>query len=87
MLENEIGLLTLDLRKRLTLDGVLNVESFSEEFLVLKTTLGSLEVEGADMKIEELSQNGGKILITGQINGLFYKDTKVSKGIFKKMFK
>ena len=87
MQDNELQTLKIEARKKLTLDGVLNVESFSEEFLELTTNLGTLEVEGIDMKIEELCQSGGKILISGTINGVFYKDTKNSKGIFKKIFK
>ena len=87
MQENELQTLKLDSRKRLTLDGVINVESFSEEYLELSTNLGTLQVEGTDMKIEELCQSGGKILISGTINGVFYKDTKISKGIFKNLFK
>ncbi|MBO7304563.1 MAG: YabP/YqfC family sporulation protein [Clostridia bacterium] len=87
MQENELQTLKLEGRKRLTLDGVLNVESFSEEYLELSTKLGTLEVEGSELKIVELRQSDGEILICGTVNGVFYRDTKISKSLLKKIFK
>lgn len=87
MQEKESQTLKIEARKRLTLDGVTNVESFSEEYLELSTSLGTLEVEGTDLKIEELCQNGGKILVSGTISGVYYRDSKISKGLLKKIFK
>ncbi len=79
--------LTINNRERLTVNGVINVEGFSEEYLVLNTTLGELAVEGESLKIESLTKENGEILIIGKINGLFYKDEKSEKGFFRKIFK
>ena len=79
--------LTINNRERLTVNGVINVEGFSEEYLVLNTTLGELAVEGESLRIESLTKENGEILIIGKINGLFYKDEKSEKGFFRKIFK
>ena len=80
-------MLTIRNRDRLELDGVINVEGFGEEYLILSTALGELTVEGSDLKIESLTKENGEILIIGKINGLFYKEDRTEKGFFKKIFR
>ena len=84
---NEKQTLLLENRKKLTIDGIINVESFREDFLELSSNSGKIEVEGSNLKIEELRQENGKIYITGEISGVFYGDNKPGKKIFGKMFK
>ncbi len=79
--------LILENRMSLTVDTVKNIESFNEDYLEIATELGILCIEGADLKIEHLTSDNGKILIKGSINGLFYREEKVSKKIFKGIFK
>ena len=74
-------------RECLTLDGVMNVESFGEDYLTLATDLGEIVVEGKNLKIESLTKDNGEILINGQIDGVFYKDKKSEKGFFARLFK
>jgi len=74
-------------RDKLEINGVINVESFGEDYLILNTTLGQITIEGNDLKIESLTKENGEILIVGKINGLFYKDEKGERGFFKKIFK
>ena len=80
-------MLTIRNRDRLELDGVINVEGFGEEYLILSTAIGELTVEGSDLKIESLTKENGEILIIGKINGLFYKEDRTEKGFFKKIFR
>ena len=80
-------MLTLEDRRRLIIDGIINVESFSEDYMELSSVLGRIEVEGKELKIEELRQDGGKILIIGEIGGIFYRENKKAKGIFSKYVK
>lgn len=72
-------LLTLSGRKRLEITEVTNVVSFDDDYLELSTGAGELTVEGAELKIEELSQEKRKILITGRINAVIYKEQKHCK--------
>lgn len=71
----------LENRARLIIDGVINVESFNDDYLEISTRLGEISVEGSNLKIEELRQDNGKINITGDISGIFYKGEKTSRGI------
>jgi len=76
----------LENKSKLTIDGVINVESFNDDYLEISTKLGEISVEGSNLKIEELRQDNGKINITGEITGIFYKGEKSGRGIFG-MFK
>jgi len=77
----------LENRKKLTIDCVINVDSFNEDYLEISTEFGGIAIEGRELKIEELRQENGKILISGIISGVFYKETKTQKGIFGGIFK
>ena len=72
----------LESKAKLTIDGVINVESFNDDYMELSTNLGEISVEGENLKIEELRQENGKILITGEVNGIYYKSEKATRGIF-----
>lgn len=77
----------IDNRETLRLNGVINIEGFGEEYLILNTSLGELTVEGENLKIESLIKESGEILIIGKFNGMFYKERNTEKRFFKKMFK
>ncbi len=79
--------LSLKNRELLTIDGVSDVLGFSDEYLEVSSALGTILVEGADLKIEELSRDTGVLNVKGRINGVFYKEGKADKGIFSKFFK
>ena len=78
---------TISNREKVVINGVINVESFGEDYLILNTQLGEMTVEGSELKIESLTKESGEILILGRINGLFYKEEKSEKGFFRKIFK
>lgn len=84
---NKTQTIILENRTKLTIDSVLNVDSFNEDYLEISTDFGGISVEGKELKIEELRQENGKILIKGVISGVFYKENKASKGLFGGMFK
>lgn len=77
----------IDNRESLTMGGVINVECFTEDYLILNTSLGELTVEGENLKIESLTKENGDIYISGKINGVYYKEKTSDKGFFRKIFK
>lgn len=79
--------LVLENRKKLTIDGIINVNCFNDDYLELSSKLGIIGVEGENLKIEELIQESGKIYITGNISGIFYKEPRNNTGFFNKIFK
>jgi len=68
--------LTLNERQKLTMTGVSEVLSFDETSVVLHTNLGSLVVEGQELKLKNLSPDGGQVAIEGSISGLFYEEPR-----------
>ncbi|MBQ7039180.1 MAG: sporulation protein YabP [Clostridia bacterium] len=64
----------LEDRERLSISGVLDVESFCEDKIMLETTLGFLEISGAELKMNKLSVDTGELMIEGDITALNYTD-------------
>ena len=50
--------LTLNERRQLTMTGVTEVISFDETAVVLHTSLGTLLIQGRDLKLKTLSLDG-----------------------------
>ena len=73
--------------KELTLNGVLNICGFDEGLITLDTESGRLFIEGENLKIESLEKEGGGILVTGEVKGVFREEQgKIKKGIFSRLF-
>ena len=71
--------LTLLDRRALELSGIEDVISFDETGAVLRTTLGMLAVDGAELHVVKLDLSGGSIYIEGKVNGLFFSEAKGGK--------
>lgn len=76
-------------RKRVSLTGVLDIDSFNEQGVIVLTELGVLIVKGADLRINKLSVDSGDVSIEGEINSLTYTDIhdKKTGSIIKSLFK
>lgn len=68
--------LNLTDRKKLTLTGVTEVVSFEENAVVMHTCMGTLVVQGSDLKLKNLSQNGGQVEVDGNISALSYEEPR-----------
>lgn len=82
--------LVLAERERLTLDGVVHVDSFDDREIVLETELGGLLVQGEDLHIKELNLEKGNLLVSGYIQSVEYLGdslSKKSKGILARLFR
>ncbi len=68
-------------RKHLVLSGVLDVEKFDENIVVLYTELGKLCVKGRDLNLMKLDINdlSGEVVIDGNIDSLEYDKGKIRK--------
>ena len=72
--------------KHLYVDGVKTVESFEPTYVKLELASGGMSIEGENMRIESLSQQGGKLVIIGKIDGVAYSKTRAKKGFFSGIF-
>jgi len=82
--------LVLAERERLTLDGVIHVESFDDREIVLDTELGGLVVQGEELHIKELNLEKGNLLVSGYVRSVEYLGESLSKrgkGLLARLFR
>lgn len=74
--------LTLDQRNKLTMTGVTEVVSFDDTIVVLHTSLGTLEVQGQQLKLKTLLPEGGQVTVEGEIDVLSYEEPRQKRGFW-----
>ena len=73
----EAHTLRLTERKSLQVTGVTEVARFEETQVVLQTQLGMLTVLGEDLKLRELSVEGGHVAVEGSISALIMEGNPI----------
>jgi len=83
--------LILENRQKLSVSGVIDVESFNDECVIVNTEMGILIVHGEDLHINKLNLDSSELNIEGDIISCEYNDRDSSRskgfGFFSKMFK
>lgn len=80
--------ITLDSRRRLSISGVDEVESFDDTAISLLTQEGYLMVRGSELHIEKLNLDGGELLVEGTVDSMTYEDqTTRQGGLFGRLFR
>ncbi len=75
--------IVLEDRRRLTVSGVSDVDSFDEQMIVVFTELGELTVKGTDLHISRLNLEMGELAVEGDIASLSYAEqVKQHQGSF-----
>ncbi len=59
-------------REALSLTGVVHVDTFDDQEIVLDTELGSLTVRGESLHIKRLNLEDGKLEVAGTVDGISY---------------
>ncbi len=79
---------TLRDRKDMRIDGVSEVVSFDEHYILLKTQCGDMAIEGNDLKIAVLEIDAGIVVLSGTVSGVYYSDpqNKEKRSFVKKLF-
>ena len=72
----------LDQRERMTVSGTEDVISFDECGIVLKTVMGILSVDGAELRIINLNVDTKEIEISGKVSGVIYQGGQIQKNSF-----
>lgn len=65
-------------RRQMTASGVIRVDNFNENIIVLITEAGQMTVEGLNLHISKLSLETGDMNIEGDITGMFYSNDEDS---------
>lgn len=82
--------LILENREKLSISGVIDVESFNDECVVVETELGTLIVKGIDLHINKLNIDSSELGIEGEIISCEYSDRESRSrggGFFARMFR
>lgn len=76
-------------RRRLTVSGVMDVERFDENAIVLSTAKGAMVVEGENLHIEKLSLDGGDLKVEGDIDSITYGEEQAAGhgGFFSRLLR
>jgi len=78
-------------RESMDVTGVLHVDSFDDEEVILETEQGILAIRGEELHIKQLNLEKGELAIEGLILELAYSDDKRfrdrGKGLFERLFK
>ncbi|NMA34466.1 MAG: sporulation protein YabP [Clostridiaceae bacterium] len=78
-------------RQKLSVSGVIDVESFNDECVVADTELGILVIKGIDLRINKLDIDSSELGIEGDIISLEYSDKEGARnrggGFFARIFR
>ncbi len=77
----------MDNRSRLNITGVLDVESFHEQEVLLSTEAGDLRIEGDAIHMSKLNLEDGQIILEGDILALEYEPAQERRGLFGRVFR
>lgn len=90
---NENGNITeqnvlLENRNKITVTGIVSVDSFDETSVVATTKSGSrFVVEGNEISVSDVNLENGRLIATGAIIGFFYEDdSKAKKSLISRFF-
>ena len=61
-------------RKKISVSGVEDIESFNEQQIILYTNCGVVIIDGENMHISKLSIENGETLVNGDIDAVTYHD-------------
>lgn len=80
--------LIMEDRKNLTLTGIVDVDSFDEQTVVLITDIGELIIKGTSLQIKGFSIESGELNLDGEIESLIYQEiNRNNGGFFSKLFR
>lgn len=80
--------LILEERKKLSVSGVTDVDSFDEQTVIAYTVKGEITVRGWDLHINKLNLEQGELTVEGEISSLTYTDVKPkTTGLFSKLLR
>lgn len=79
----------IESRKNITVTGVMDIDSFDEESVILFTELGELAIKGVNLHINKIDVNSGDLSMEGEIESLTYSESGPQKasGFFSKLFR
>ena len=75
-IEDKKSNLMLENRRKLTINGVIEVINFNENQILLNTNVGTMMVKGKELKMNKLDVQNGDVIITGKVDSFVYTNDK-----------
>ena len=85
---NKINNIILEGRRKLSVLGVEDMDSFDESEAIIYTNMGLLEVKGSDIHMNKLNLESEEIVLEGEFDSIAYIEEGASgkkKGFFAKL--
>jgi len=76
--------LVIENREHTVVSGIIHVDSFDDEEVIMETEQGLLAVRGENLHIKQLNLEQGEVVIDGFVVELAYAEEKRSRGKDKK---
>ena len=79
----------IESRRNVTVSGVMDIDSFDDESVILFTELGELTIKGVNLHINKIDVNSGDLTMEGEIDSFSYSENRPQKGggFFAKLFR
>ncbi|MFU0800059.1 MAG: sporulation protein YabP [Xylanivirga thermophila] len=82
---------SIENREKVTITGVIDVDSFDEASVIMVTDLGFITLHGADLHISKLNLEEGQLVVEGEIIALEYSEQNAmggkGSGLFGRIFR
>jgi len=69
-------------RRQLTITGVVDIDNFDENTVVVFTDEGELTIKGNNLHINRIDVDSGDLLMEGEVDALYYTENQPRKGGF-----
>ena len=82
--------LLLENRRKSTISGVLDVQSFNEQEILLLTEEGKLQIKGEQLHVKQLDLEKGEVDLEGKVDSLTYLSKNTDnrdESLFRRMFR
>lgn len=87
---NTVHNIIIESRRKISVSGVEDVDSFNESEVTVYTVMGLLEIKGKDIRMTKLSLESGEIIIEGEFDSVLYPDSvkpSEKRGLLSGIFK
>lgn len=78
---NQQHKLVIDNREYMEINGVVHVDSFDDEEIILETEMGLLAIRGEELHIKHLNLEQGNLSIEGLVLELAYSEEREARGM------
>lgn len=73
-------LVVMENRKKITMDGIVDVYTFNDNDAVIGTIKGVLYLKGKNFHLDKFNAETNDLHMTGEVDSMIYKGTREKKG-------